>query len=160
MAVDYATGLFRLADSYRRIPAGEPVRLAKRTSNLFRQRAKAAAPGLDVSGLSGVFDVDPRSRTAQVGGMCTYEDLVAATLPHGLSPFVVPQLKTITIGGAVTGMGVESASFRNGLPHESVLEIDVLTPAGEVVTARPSGSTAICTSAFRTLTARSATPRG
>ena len=65
---------------------------------------------------------------------CTYEDLVAATLPVGLSPLVVPQLKTITLGGAVTGLGIESASFRNGLPHESVLEMDVLTGGGEVVT--------------------------
>jgi FAD/FMN-containing dehydrogenase len=52
--------------------------------------------------------------------MTTYEDLVAATLPHGLMPLVVPQLKTITLGGAVTGLGIESSSFRNGLPHESV----------------------------------------
>ena len=59
--------------------------------------------------------------------MCTYETLVAATLPYGLMPLVVPQLKTITLGGAVTGLGIESTSFRNGLPHESVLEIDVLT---------------------------------
>ena len=69
--------------------------------------------------------------------MCTYEDLVAATLPYGLSPLVVPQLKTITLGGAVTGLGIESASFRNGLPHESVLEMDILTGAGEIVTASP-----------------------
>ena len=62
--------------------------------------------------------------------MCTYEDLVAATLPYGLSPLVVPQLKTITLGGAVTGLGIESASFRNGLPHESVLEMDILTGTG------------------------------
>ncbi|ADG97669.1 FAD linked oxidase domain protein [Segniliparus rotundus DSM 44985] len=139
MAVDHEAGMLRLADSYRRIPAGEPVRLAKQTSNLFRERAKRSAPGLDVSGLSGVIAVDPQSRTAHVGGMCTYEDLVAATLPHGLTPLVVPQLKTITLGGAVTGMGVESASFRNGLPHESVLEADVFTASGEVVTARPDG---------------------
>jgi FAD/FMN-containing dehydrogenase len=38
----------------------------------------------------------------------------------------------------VTGLGIESTSFRNGLPHESVLEMDVLTGAGEVVTASPS----------------------
>ncbi len=69
--------------------------------------------------------------------MCTYEDLVAATLPYGLSPFVVPQLKTITLGGAVTGLGIESASFRNGLPHESVLEMDILTGTGELLTVSP-----------------------
>lgn len=65
-----------------------------------------------------MISVDPEARTADVAGMCTYEDLVAATLPYGLSPLVVPQLKTITLGGAVTGLGIESASFRNGLPHE------------------------------------------
>lgn len=70
--------------------------------------------------------------------MCTYEDLVDATLPYGLSPLVVPQLKTITLGGAVSGLGIESASFRNGLPHESVLEMDILTGAGELVTASRS----------------------
>ena len=49
----------------------------------------------------------------------------------------MPQLRTITLGGAVTGLGIESTSFRNGLPHESVLEMDVFTGAGEVVTTRP-----------------------
>jgi len=111
------------------------VRLAKPTSNLFRSRAKPDAPGLDTSGLTGVIAVDPDARTADVAGMCTYEDLVDATLPHGLAPLVVPQLKTITLGGAVTGLGIESTSFRNGLPHESVLEMDILTGAGEIVTA-------------------------
>ncbi len=121
--------------SYRSIPATSAVRLAKPTSNLFRARAKRDSRGLDTSGLTGVLGVDPENRTADVAGMCTYEDLVAATLPYGLSPLVVPQLKTITLGGAVTGLGIESASFRNGLPHESVLEMDILTGAGELLTA-------------------------
>jgi FAD/FMN-containing dehydrogenase len=125
----------RLLASYRAIPAHASVRLAKPTSNLFRARAKHDAPGLDTSGLTNVISVDPDAKTADVAGICTYEDLVAATLPHGLSPLVVPQLKTITLGGAVTGLGIESTSFRNGLPHESVLEMDVLTGSGELVTA-------------------------
>ena len=71
--------------------------------------------------------------------MTTYEDLVDATLPHGLMPLVVPQLKTITLGGAVAGLGIESTSFRHGLPHESVRRMEILTGAGEVVTATPDG---------------------
>jgi FAD/FMN-containing dehydrogenase len=133
----HAAGVERLLTSYRAIPPNATVRLAKPTSNLFRAREKSTAKGLDVSGLTGVIAVDPDARTADVAGMCTYEDLVAATLPYGLSPLVVPQLKTITLGGAVTGLGIESASFRNGLPHESVLEMDILTGAGEVLTASP-----------------------
>jgi FAD/FMN-containing dehydrogenase len=134
---DHEAAVRRLRESYDAIPAGQRVRLAKKTSNLFRPRTATQAKGLDVSGLDGVIEVDPERRTAQVQGMCTYEDLVDATLPHGLIPFVVPQLRTITLGGAVTGLGIESTSFRNGLPHESVLEMDVFTGAGEVLTVKP-----------------------
>jgi FAD/FMN-containing dehydrogenase len=133
----HAAGVERLLASYRAIPPRATVRLAKPTSNLFRARAKTTAKGLDTSGLTHVIGVDPDAGTADVAGMCTYEDLVAATLPYGLSPLVVPQLKTITLGGAVTGLGIESSSFRNGLPHESVLEMDILTGTGEVLTASP-----------------------
>lgn len=135
----HRAGVERLLASYRAIPPGAVVRLAKKTSNLFRARAATSAPGLDVSGLGQVIAVDPDARTADVAGMTTYEELVAATLPYGLAPLVVPQLKTITLGGAVTGLGIESTSFRNGLPHESVLEMDILTGSGEIITATPTG---------------------
>ncbi|MFQ6327693.1 FAD-binding oxidoreductase [Nocardia sp. CWNU-33] len=138
----HRAGVDRLLASYRAIPDDANVRLAKKTSNLFRARAENPAPGLDVSGLAKVIVVDAAAKTADVAGMTTYEDLVAATLPYGLAPLVVPQLKTITLGGAVTGLGIESTSFRNGLPHESVLEMDVLTGAGEIITATPNGENA------------------
>ncbi|MDQ4085685.1 MAG: FAD-binding oxidoreductase [Actinomycetota bacterium] len=127
----------RLLASYRAVPRSSTVRLAKRTSNLFRPRARSTGPGLDVSGLDGVLAVDPQARTADVQGMCTYEHLVEATLAHGMMPLVVPQLRTITLGGAVTGLGIESTSLRHGLPHESVLEMDVLTGDGRLLTVRP-----------------------
>ena len=123
--------------AYKAIPAGSKIRLAKSTSNLFRFRADAADSQLDVSQFGHVIRVDPESRTAIVGGMTTYEDLVAATLRHGLMPLVVPQLKTITLGGAVSGLGIESTSLRSGMPHESVLAMEILTGDGQVVTATP-----------------------
>ena len=123
-----------LLAQYRAIPSGTPVRLAKKTSNLFRPRDAVSTPGLDVASFDGVLQVDPEARTAEVLGMTTYEHLVAATLPYGLMPMCVPQLRTITLGGAVTGLGIESASFRNGTPHESVIEMDILTGQGEILT--------------------------
>jgi FAD/FMN-containing dehydrogenase len=123
-----------LLDEYRAIPDGSPIRLAKRTSNLFRPRDAVSTPGLDVAAFDGVLHIDPVARTADVLGMTTYEHLVEATLPHGLMPLCVPQLRTITLGGAVTGLGIESASFRNGTPHESVIEMDILTGDGEILT--------------------------
>ncbi|HHV20365.1 MAG TPA: FAD-binding oxidoreductase [Propionibacterium sp.] len=141
----HRAAVHRLRDSYAALPPGTRVRLAKRTSNLFRPRGRPDHPGLDVSGLTGVIALDTAAQpgpgepvaTADVQGMCTYESLVAETLPLGLIPLVVPQLRTITLGGAITGLGIESTSFRNGFPHESVLEMEILTGAGEIVTVRP-----------------------
>ncbi len=129
----------QLRRAYAAIPPGAPVRLAKSTSNLFRFRDNGprGLVTLDVSAFTGVRSVDQTARTAVVGGMTTYQDLADATLRHGLMPLVVPQLKTITLGGAVSGLGIESTSLRNGLPHESVLEMDILTGDGRVVTAAP-----------------------
>jgi FAD/FMN-containing dehydrogenase len=145
----------RLREAYGALPPGTPVRVAKHTSNLFRFRdaiprgrrsaagaeaastTLAASDGLDVSAFGHVLCVDPASRTARVGGMTTYEDLCDATLRYRLMPLVVPQLKTITLGGAVTGLGIESTSLRNGLPHESVTEMEILTGDGRVIQATP-----------------------
>jgi FAD/FMN-containing dehydrogenase len=67
-------------------------------------------------------------------GMTTYEDLARACLERGAMPAVVPQLKTITLGGAVAGVGIESSSFRYGLVHDTMLELDVLLGDGRVLT--------------------------
>src|SRR5439155_3477158 len=91
------------------------------------------------SAFGRVLQVDPEARTAIVGGMTTYEHLADATLRYQLMPLVVPQLKTITLGGAVSGLGVESTSLRSGMPHESVLDMEILTGDGRIVTAAPGG---------------------
>jgi FAD/FMN-containing dehydrogenase len=114
-----------------------PVRLGKRTSNLFRDRADAPRERLDVREFGHVLEVNPLERWVDVEGMTTYEALADATLARGLMPCVVPQLKSITIGGAVAGVGIEASSFKYGLVHETVLELEVLAGDGSVVLARP-----------------------
>lgn len=159
----YLAAVEQAKERYAALPADRPVRLAKRTSNLFRRRTGEASR-LDLDAFTGVLGpidhggagvvgpVGPdgpdgqgggagprRAPSALVGGLTTYERLVDELLPQHVIPLVVPQLRTITLGGAVVGLGIESTSFRSGLPHESVLEADVLTGSGEVVTARPGG---------------------
>ena len=123
----------RLAVELRQRGSG-PVRLAKSTSNLFRDRGSGPRQMLDVSDFHHVLDIDPAEGIVEVEGMTTYAELVDATLAHGLMPAVVPELKSITIGGAVSGVGIESSSFRYGLVHETVSEMDVLLANGEIVT--------------------------
>ncbi|MFY9891043.1 MAG: FAD-binding oxidoreductase [Streptosporangiaceae bacterium] len=139
LAAQHRAAVAAIEQAYAGIPAGAPIRLAKSTSNLFRFRGDSPGYQLDVAAFDHVISVDAEARTAVVGGMTTYVDLVAATLRHGLMPLVVPQLKTITLGGAVSGLGIESTSLRSGMPHESVLAMEILTGDGRVVTATPDG---------------------
>ena len=108
-----------------------PVALAKETSNLFRDRAVGARRRLDVRSFNQVLAV--RDGFVEAEGMIAYEDLTRECLAHGVMPAVVPQLKTITLGGAVAGVGIESTSHRHGLVHDTMLELDVLLGDGRIV---------------------------
>jgi len=127
----------RVAGQYQEILKNkEAVRLQKSASNLFRER-KGKAAKLDTRDFNTVLTVDRKAMTAEVEGMTPYRTIVDETLKYGLLPAVVPELATITVGGAVSGGGIEANSIYNGLVHETVLEMEILLPSGEIVTATP-----------------------
>jgi FAD/FMN-containing dehydrogenase len=129
----YQKKLDRLRAALKDGGTGAPG-LAKSTSNLFRDRGRAARPRVDLSCFDEFVRADPSAGTLECEAMTTYADLVDAALPHGLMPCVVPQLKSITVGGAATGVGIESSSFRYGLVHETLLALDIVLADGSVVT--------------------------
>src|SRR5665647_935622 len=120
-----------------RATSATPLGLGKRSSNLFRDRREGSKRRLDLSGFCHVLDIDTAGGWVDVEGLTTYEELVAQTLPHGVMPAVVPQLKTITVGGAAAGVGIEATSFHCCLVHDTLLELDVLLPDGEIVHCTP-----------------------
>jgi FAD/FMN-containing dehydrogenase len=127
----------RAAAALRAQGDGGPVRVAKRGSNLFRDRDPAPRARLDLSDFTHVLEVSPAQGWVDCEGGTSYETLVDACLPQGVMPAVVPQLKTITAGGAVAGVGIEATSFRQGLVHHTMLALDVLLSDGRVVHAEP-----------------------
>jgi FAD/FMN-containing dehydrogenase len=127
----------RAALAARLKEGGGPVRLAKDTSNLFRDRSAATQRKLDVRQFCAVLRVDREAGFVEAEGMVPYESLVDRCLADGMMPAVVPQLKTITLGGAVAGVGIEASSHRYGLVHETVLELDVLGADGRVLVCTP-----------------------
>ena len=88
---------------------------------------------LDVRDLREVLAFDPTARTMTAEPGVTFVELVKRTLPFGLIPKLVPELETITIGGAVSGCSVESMSYKYGGFHDSCLEYEALSTSGEVV---------------------------
>jgi FAD/FMN-containing dehydrogenase len=129
----------KLARLRAELASGGPggIGLAKSTSNLFRDREVQARPRVDLSGFNEVIEVDAARSRVSAEGMTKYADLVDATLAHGVMPCVVPQLKSITLGGAAAGVGIEASSFRYGLVHDTLLALEVLLADGSIVTCTP-----------------------
>lgn len=92
---------------------------------------------LDISDLDEIIFIDPEMRICIAEPAVTFEKLVDATLKHNLVPLVVPEFKTITIGGAVAGCSIESMSFKVGGFHDNCFEYEVVTAKGDVLICTP-----------------------
>ena len=92
---------------------------------------------IDVSALNEILLIDQEKKICIAEPGVTFVDLAKATIKYGLVPIVVPELKTITIGGAVSGCSIESMSYRYGWFHDSCLEYEIITAEGEILTCTP-----------------------
>jgi len=92
---------------------------------------------LDISDLDEIIYVDIERHICIAEPGATFTKVVAATIKHGLAPVVVPELKTITIGGAVAGCSIESMSYKFGGFHDSCLEYEVVTAKGDILICTP-----------------------
>lgn len=120
----------------QRLSAGAPVKIAKSSVSHFvpDPYAKDTLPKIDLSPLTRVLSIDEARRTCVAESGVTFAELTQATLAKGLVPHLVPELKTITVGGAVSGCSVESMSYKYGGFHDSCLEYELVTGTGDVVT--------------------------
>jgi len=92
---------------------------------------------IDISNLNTILLIDREKQICIAEPGVTFVDLVNAALKYDLVPIVVPELKTITIGGAVAGCSIESMSYKYGGFHDSCLEYEVITAKGEVLNCTP-----------------------
>ena len=143
---EHARKVARVAQQLRERQSAAPVSLRKRAVSHQVPKAgdlRRADEKVDLSDLDRILEIDPQQRICVAEPGVTYVDLVRATLEHGLLPKCVPELKTITIGGAVSGCSLESMSYRFGGMHDSCLEYELVTGTGEVLTCRPEGEHAL-----------------
>jgi cytokinin dehydrogenase len=76
--------------------------------------------------------------TAVVQAGARWSSLLLATLPHGLTPPVLTDYLELSVGGTLSVGGVGGASPHFGAQVDSVLELEVVTGAGERVTCSPA----------------------
>lgn len=90
---------------------------------------------IDVSDLTEIIEVDIKNLTCTAEPGVTFSNLLKTTLKYNMVPLVVPELKDITIGGAVAGCSVQSTSYKFGGFHDTCLEYEILTSDGRVMIA-------------------------
>jgi FAD/FMN-containing dehydrogenase len=69
------------------------------------------------------------------------------TFEKNLTPPVMPDAMMLTVGGTLSVGGIGETSYRYGAQVDNVVELDVVTGAGELVTCSPernSDSSARC----------------
>lgn len=90
-----------------------------------------------IGDLTDILEIDEVNKTCIAEAGVTFCKLVEKTLPLGLMPYVVPELKTITIGGAVSGCSIEAMSYKYGGFHDNCLEYEYIDTTGEIHTCSP-----------------------
>jgi FAD/FMN-containing dehydrogenase len=145
-----ADGTAREARHARKVArVAEQLRQRKSTAPLSRQKRvvshqvpkvhdrKYTDEKIDLLDFDEVIEIDPERRLCVAEPGVPFCRLVEQTLPLGFVPIVVPELKTITIGGAVAGGSLESMSYRFGGFHDTCLEYEIITAKGDVLTCTP-----------------------
>ena len=142
----HAKKVQRIAGQLRAHDKSKPVSLRKKAPPHQVPKGgdlRRADHKIDVSDLTAILDIDPVRRTCVAESGVQFCDLVEATLRYGLVPIVVPELKTITIGGAVSGCSIESMSYRYGGFADTCLEYEVITSRGDVLRCTPENEHAL-----------------
>lgn len=88
---------------------------------------------ISIRGMNEILEIDTQKQICVAEPGVTFFDLVQKTLPLGFIPYLVPELKTITLGGAVSGCSVESMSYKYGGFHDSCIAYEIVTSAGEII---------------------------
>ena len=130
--LNYEEELIETLASFREVNNEDNIhRNTKDIGTLFRLPNKKKK-GFTLDNLNGIIELDLENKWINVGGKTRYYDIVKHTLKYNLIPKVVPELSSITVGGAITGISIESSSFKYGWGHDSVIDMDILTSSGEV----------------------------
>jgi cytokinin dehydrogenase len=104
------------------------------------QGALAVSAGgilLRMQSMGRILGADPDGAWIDVEGGAVWRDIVRRLAPSNLVPRVLTNNLGVTVGGTLSIAGIGVASFRHGAQGDNVLELDVVTGTGELVTCGP-----------------------
>jgi cytokinin dehydrogenase len=104
------------------------------------QSQLAISPGevlVEMQSMNRIGTVDEANLTVDVEPGVIWRDLVHHLAKRDLVPPVLTNNLGVTVGGTLSMAGIGVASFRYGSQGDNVVELDVVTGAGDVVTCSP-----------------------
>ena len=96
---------------------------------------------VDMATLATVHEVNPTN--ALVDGGTRWLDVLTETIPQGLTPPTLVDFLELTVGGTLSLGGIGSQAFRHGPNVDNVLELQVVTGEGQLVTCSPAQNVAL-----------------
>lgn len=90
---------------------------------------------IDMTQLRAVHEV--QNNQVVVGAGAKWSVVLAATLPRGLTPPVLPDYLELSVGGTLVVGGIGGTTSRYGMQSDNVLELDVVTGRGQRITCSP-----------------------
>ena len=96
---------------------------------------------VDMSTLATVHEIN--ATNALVDGGTRWLDVLIQTIPQGLTPPTLVDFLELTVGGTLSLGGIGSQAFRHGPNVDNVLELQVVTGEGELVSCSPTHNTAL-----------------
>lgn len=91
---------------------------------------------IEMAALSEIHEINAGDALVDAG--VRWIDLLEATLPLGKSPPTLTDHIDLSVGGTLSVGGIGGQAFRHGLQVDNVLELQVVTGRGEVVTCSPT----------------------
>ncbi|HEX8145914.1 MAG TPA: FAD-binding protein [Pyrinomonadaceae bacterium] len=98
----------------------------------FGQSQAEAGVVIDMTTLNQIHSVGPDAAVVDAG--VVWRDLLLTTIPAGLTPPVLTDYTRLTVGGTLSVGGVSGRSYVHGAQVDNVLELQVVTGEGELVT--------------------------
>ncbi|MDX6269819.1 MAG: cytokinin dehydrogenase [Acidobacteriota bacterium] len=104
----------------------------------FGQSQAEAGVVIDMTTLNQIHSVGTDAAVVDAG--VVWRDLLLATIPAGLTPPVLTDYTRLTIAGTLSVGGVGGRSYLHGAQVDNVLELQVVTGEGDLVTCSESSN--------------------
>lgn len=97
------------------------------SNHTYRGSQKMAVPKINMKDFVNILNYDTTTYELEVEGNIKIKDAIKYLLKKNRNLVSCPDLKDLTLGGIISGVGGGNTSFNSGYFHNQITEMDILT---------------------------------